>query len=100
MQKKISTRISNHKRVQSAIFQSQEKKIFRLINDGDFLNNDLFLDDNNSRFSIFKSNIDKSKMSSKIKIIDALRFYNSVKNQNNSPKDKSKIMDSSEKKLI
>jgi len=95
---KISTRISNHKRVQSAIFQSQEKKIFRLINDGDFLNNDLFLDDNNSHFSIFKSNIDKSKMSSKIKIIDALRFYNSVKNQNNSPKDKSKIMDSSEKK--
>ena len=97
--KKISTRISNHKRVQSAIFQSQEKKIFRLINDGDFLNNDLFLDDNNSRFSIFKSNIDKSKMSSKIKIIDALRFYNSVKNQNNSPKDKSKFMDSSEKKI-
>ena len=38
-------------------------------------------------------------MSSKIKIIDALRFYNSVKNQNNSPKDKSKIMDSSEKKI-
>ena len=97
--KKISSQISNQKRVQSAIFQSKEKKIFKLINDGDFLNNDIYFDDNNSRFSIFKNNIDKSKMSSKIKIIDALRFYDNMKNQNNSPKDKSKIIDSSEKKI-
>ena len=97
--KKISSQISNHKRVQSAIFQSKEKKIFKLINDGDFLNNDIYFDNNNSRFSFFKNNIDKSKMSSKIKIIDALRFYDNMKNQNNSPKDKSKIMDSSEKKI-
>ena len=76
--KKISTQISNNKRVQSAICLSQEKKIFRLINEGELLSNDIFMDDNNSRFSLFKNN---------------------VKNQNNSPRDKSKSKDSSERKI-
>ena len=96
--KKVKTQIANHKRVQSALFISQERKLFKLINEAETLNNDIYIDNNNSRFSIFKNNIARSKMSEKIKIIDALKFYGNKINEKSSPKEKSKIIDSNDKK--
>jgi CRP-like cAMP-binding protein len=96
--KKVKTKIANKKRVQSAFFLSQERKIFKLINEADSLNNEIYIDNNNSRFSIFKNNINRSKMSGKIKIIDAIRFYDDKINEKSSPKEKSKTIEPNEKK--